>query len=484
MCEVTQRLQSLIIPVVAVAKKHKVVDLSHSRPKKNTLKTRDVLSARGEGMKHSDQGLTPEVVDLAEFLMDITYSLSVWIEAAGNILSTTTADSNNVGLGLLGRSGLSINSTCGVMIASMALLYEHTIPLLERALANSVRSDKTRVEYISRTCRELLVQMMKTLMNASAELVSDYNNNNKSDKRGGKGNGDRGIREGTDALIGWDEVMGKLLSTGGAVQTLLSPASSSASSSYLSPAPVMEEVLRIIMGGGGLLADITRAYSTTFFSWFEQVFEHTDETRRQYIMTVLYDGEAGYLSPGINIPTPTGLTEAAADMGNENGTVTSPHPNLSQVSSVTRNQAWEETPEPSQVQQDHLDTLRCIYPDYGESFLTAVLHAFDNNPDRALDGLLTDNLPPTLTNMNRTSSLKIKAAFVGKSARRGLCYTDKRCLFGALSYYAALQRCVFLCSILIVYTFLYLCAMSNREILHRCGSGHQQKIRSQHQVHC
>jgi formate dehydrogenase maturation protein FdhE len=40
-----------------------------------------------------------------------------------------------------------------------------------------------------------------------------------------------------------------------------------------------------------------------------------------------------------------------------------------------------------------LDTLKSVFPDYGEGFLLACYNSFDNSLERTIDALLTDNLP-------------------------------------------------------------------------------------------
>mmetsp|Transcript_2411 Transcript_2411/g.4399 ORF Transcript_2411/g.4399 Transcript_2411/m.4399 type:complete len:864 (+) Transcript_2411:159-2750(+) len=387
--EITLRLDILINPVAVEEKKHKVVDLSKSRPKKNSLKNRDVFSERGAGMKKIGQGLTAEVCDLAEFVMDITHSLYVWIECGTQVLGDSGCDASP-GLKLIGANGLAMSPTCAVIIACMAVLYEHTIPLLEKvvsATSNSanVAKNRERVERISIISREMLVQVMRTLFSVSSDASRIESVRTVED----------------ESFVLWEEVIGKLLSSGGRPLAL-------ASGSCLG-----EDALRIIVGGGGLLADVARAHSTTFFAWLENVFEKADAARKQYTLSVMYEGDAGYLSRDIIVAPPAKVTESYPEH----------HGHVSDSKSM-----WQSTPETvsaiasssdallDETWRAKITSIQTIFPDYGENFVQAVLRAFDNDPDRALDALLSDNLPPTLTQMDRTSSLRIKAAFVGKSS--------------------------------------------------------------------
>ena len=215
--EVTLRLRDLVVPAVPMEKKNKVVDLSKSRMKKNALKHRDVFSPRGTGLKHSAQTLSPNLCDLAEFVIDISYSLSIWIESSTNILSHLDGGTD---LHFIASDGLSIHETCATIVSCIALLYEHTIPLLERAVAALPTNEKAtdgrkRVTVITKISRELLIQTMKTLLVISSEclVTPDIPLHATMDNTSESG-----------LFISWDDIIGKLLSTGISVESLVAKA--------------------------------------------------------------------------------------------------------------------------------------------------------------------------------------------------------------------------------------------------------------------
>lgn len=390
----------MINPEITIEKKHKVVDLSKSRPKKNTLKTRDVFSERGAGLKNSGQGLSDEVCDLAEFVMDVVHSLFIWIESGANVLVGTSSNkSGNLGLDLISSSGMFVSPSCAVVVACMSLLYEFTIPLLERVVAGATGNTaerKTRVQNIALVSREMLVQALKTMFSASLDASSSKDD----------GFHDEGDRDDDKRMyIGWEEIVEKLLSAGEEFDDLTPDGGVAWGGN---------DALRVILGGGGLLADVTRAHSTTFYTWFEKIFRKADAARKQYILTVLYEGEAGYLSRDILVAPPAELTESYVDYHGHSDTKKADWQATTEA--VRSASSSKPAPQNEDSQKANINTIRSIFPDYGDTFVTAVLRAFDDDPDRALDALLSDNLPPTLTQMDRTSSLKVKAAFVGKSS--------------------------------------------------------------------
>ena len=51
--------------------------------------------------------------------------------------------------------------------------------------------------------------------------------------------------------------------------------------------------------------------------------------------------------------------------------------------------------------------LQALFPDHGDGFCYACLDAFQWDVERTIDALLTDNLPPALTNLNRAMRIKL-----------------------------------------------------------------------------
>ena len=62
-----------------------------------------------------------------------------------------------------------------------------------------------------------------------------------------------------------------------------------------------------------------------------------------------------------------------------------------------------------------ISAVQTIFPTYGEVFITACLAAFDHDLDRTIDALLCENLPLTLTKMDRT----VQAVWQGKGGDKG-----------------------------------------------------------------
>ena len=50
--------------------------------------------------------------------------------------------------------------------------------------------------------------------------------------------------------------------------------------------------------------------------------------------------------------------------------------------------------------------VRDLFPQLGEGFLVQCLPYFDNNPEKVINALLEDNLPPHLAELDRTLPLK------------------------------------------------------------------------------
>ena len=50
--------------------------------------------------------------------------------------------------------------------------------------------------------------------------------------------------------------------------------------------------------------------------------------------------------------------------------------------------------------------VRDLFPQLGEGFLVQCLPYFDNNPEKVINALLEDNLPPHLAELDRTLTLK------------------------------------------------------------------------------
>ena len=64
----------------------------------------------------------------------------------------------------------------------------------------------------------------------------------------------------------------------------------------------------------------------------------------------------------------------------------------------------------SAPERQSLEAIKSLFPDYGDLFLIACLQVFDGSVDRTIDALLSENLPPSLSTMDRT----IKKAWLGK----------------------------------------------------------------------
>ena len=363
---------------VKLEKKNKVVDLSKSRPKKNTLRERQFSSPGSAELKIGNKSKLSDVKSLATYVLDICYSMLVWVKAMSEMIYMSDRFPR---IWLIGIKGLSISPLCGMMIASVALLYENIVPLLEKAIYSI--GDNTGIASTAQFCREILIQVTITLFEASSQRAKLQNN------AGVHQSNLRNVSERKELM--WDEVIDKLLSPGG-TEDLQNTTS--------------KDVVDIIVGGGGLLADVWRAYSASIKEWLDYLFQNGDSCRREYVMMVLSEGDAGYMSRHVadscnSKSTNLGIPE-------NNMTLDSPHV-FSEGSS---------TASPPKVDDylENVNAIRSIFPDYSKPFIIDVLKAFDNDTNRAIDGLLSDNLPPALMNVDRTSSVKIKAAFIGKSS--------------------------------------------------------------------
>lgn len=89
-----------------------------------------------------------------------------------------------------------------------------------------------------------------------------------------------------------------------------------------------------------------------------------------------------YLLLSLSAPVGTlQIKEKYVDISlNNQNSITSPNINNNNV----ENQVEE---------KEVLDTLKSVFPDYGEAFLLACYNSFDNSIERTIDALLNDNLP-------------------------------------------------------------------------------------------
>lgn len=62
----------------------------------------------------------------------------------------------------------------------------------------------------------------------------------------------------------------------------------------------------------------------------------------------------------------------------------------------------------NEAKMEHIGSVRMIFPDLGEGFTYACLEAFDWSPDRTIDALLSDNLPPAIASLDRTKQLSLE----------------------------------------------------------------------------
>ena len=55
---------------------------------------------------------------------------------------------------------------------------------------------------------------------------------------------------------------------------------------------------------------------------------------------------------------------------------------------------------------EQIQNVRALFPQLGEGFLAECLPYFDNDPEKLINALLEDNLPPHLSSLDRTMPLK------------------------------------------------------------------------------